>query len=229
MADAIFSPLPLYLDILKSEHWTLPDSQYRLQPNSQKKKDARSAEKANNDATTIATNAASSKTIEEIVYLGVMEERDGLSVFCNALDKAADSIPKDCRITFLGSSTATAGRNAESYIVTRAQKWSWSWQFIHADKQSESIEYLKHGSKLAILGSSTTTSLLLAYECVLNGISCLCNEESKGKIAADYNFLAPYFFADEAGLLTRLRQFQSLSGEENKPRINIERPEALVG
>jgi hypothetical protein len=201
MANSLFSPLPHYLDVLKSEGWSLPESQYTLQLNVLTRGIAAQSK-------SLETSAASGKVVDELVYLGVMEERDGLSTFCDALDKVVDAIPRTHRITFLGASTATAGRNAEAYITTRAQKWPWSWQFIHADRQQESIEYLKAGNRLAILGSSTTTSLLLAFQCVINSIPFLCNEQCTDNIASDFSALKPSFFVSEADLSSKLEKEQ---------------------
>jgi glycosyltransferase involved in cell wall biosynthesis len=216
MADSLFSPLPLYLDVLKSEGWSLPDSQYKLQLNILTRGNA--TQSKNPDASVDSPV----KIVDELVYLGVMEERDGLSTFCDALDKLVEKIPRTHRITFLGSSSATAGRNAEAYIATRAQKWPWSWQFIHADRQQESIEYLKTGTRLAILGSTTTTSLLLAFQCAINSIPFMCNEQCTGNIASDFSALKPSFFLGEADLSARLGQELVSTQINSAPQISTD-------
>jgi hypothetical protein len=215
MADSLFSPLPLYLDVLKSEGWSLPESQYTLQLSILTRGIA--AQTKN-----LESSASSGKVVDELVYLGIMEERDGLSTFCDALDKMVETIPRTHRITFLGASSATAGQTAEGYIATRAQKWPWSWQFIHTDGQQKSIGYLKAGNRLAILGSSTTSSLLLAFECAINSIPFLCNEQCTGNIASDFSALKPSFYLNEADLASKLGKEQTSTPANAASQISMD-------
>jgi hypothetical protein len=215
LADSLFSPMPLYLDVLKSEGWSLPESQYSLQLTVLTHGIA--AQDKN-----LKTSASSGKVIDEFVYLGAMEERDGLSTFCDALDKNIDALPRTHRITFLGASSATAGRNAEAYIATRAQKWPWIWQFIHTERQQKSIEYLKAGKRLAIIGSSTTNSLLLAFQCAINSIPFLCNELCTADISSDLSALRASFFLGEEDLSSKLGKDHKSMQLSYEPQISMD-------
>ena len=207
LADAVFAPMPLYLDILHSLEWDIPMSQYRLQFSGFNQKVQ--YERASSTVDSQPQPSTHDGKIEELVYLGVMEERDGIGAFCNALDQLTTTLPKSCRITFLGASSSTVGRNAESYIATRAQRWPWSWQFIHSEKSGDAIQYLKSGARLAVIGSSTTNSLLLASQCVANNVPVLCNTLSRGTIHADFSTTEQYFFSDDANLAEKLQHLQA--------------------
>jgi glycosyltransferase involved in cell wall biosynthesis len=201
IADSVFAPVPLYLDILKAEGWALPQSQYKLQLNILTNNGNGSQVKP---ITGSSAQGSQRNVVKELVYLGVMEERDGLSAFCDALDQLLEKLPRDFQITFLGSLPSTAGRNADAYISVRAQNWPWNWQFLRTDEQHKSIEYLKAAPRLAILGSSTTTSLLLGFQCAINSIPFLCNEDCRGKIITDYTAVQKSFFKGDADLARKL-------------------------
>lgn len=158
LADAIVSPTRYLLDWKRQHGFVLPENTF-VQPY------ILNWEKPNPVPDVTAVN--------EFVFFGRLEERKGLSLFCDGLDRffnSAPSLPKEFKITFLGKFGQTSGEHSLSYLLRRVTKWPVMPEFISNFDAGQALEYLKGGTKLAFVCSRADNSPLTVLECLYNGI-----------------------------------------------------------
>jgi glycosyltransferase involved in cell wall biosynthesis len=113
--------------------------------------------------------------VEEFVFLGRLECRTGLALFCDALDRLAAGPSRPFRATFLGESGSIEGEPGLEYIRRRSRDWSFPWQAIAALDNVQTVDYLSQPGRLAIVPSMMDNSPLAVHECLLAGIPFLAS------------------------------------------------------
>ncbi|HEV7920644.1 MAG TPA: class I SAM-dependent methyltransferase [Thermoanaerobaculia bacterium] len=111
---------------------------------------------------------------EEIVFFGRLEERKGLRLFCNAVDRLADQLARrGIAVTFLGKAEQCAGMPSLQYIAKRAAGWRFPVRTLTDLGQPEALQYLRAGGKLAVMPSPFDNSPCTVYEALGAGIPFL--------------------------------------------------------
>lgn len=108
----------------------------------------------------------------EIVFFGRLEERKGLRLFCNAIQRLATELEQQqVRVTFLGKAEQCAGLPSEEYIRRRSAGWRFPVSLVTDLGQPEALRYLgEGGDKLAVMPSPFDNSPCTVYEVVAAGI-----------------------------------------------------------
>jgi len=115
--------------------------------------------------------------IEEIVFFGRLENRKGLTAFCNALDLIADRIAAaEVRVTFLGKPVQQSDGPTDGWIRRRAQSWSFAWGLETEFGQPEAVTYLLERKAVAIMPSPFDNSPCTIYEAMQFGFPFFASE-----------------------------------------------------
>jgi glycosyltransferase involved in cell wall biosynthesis/predicted O-methyltransferase YrrM len=110
----------------------------------------------------------------EIVFFGRLEERKGLRLFCNAIHQLADDLAaRDITVTFLGKPERCAGMRSLDYIAKRSATWRFPVKTLTELGQPDALQYLREGSKLAVMPSPFDNSPCTVYEALAAGIPFL--------------------------------------------------------
>ena len=119
---------------------------------------------------------------QELVFFGRLSVLKGLIVFCDAIDmlllQLDPEISKNVRVTFLGSDQMIEGMRASSYIAMRSNKWPIKVSVISSYGPSEAINYLRDGSKLAVMPSIIDASPYDVLECLYAGVPFVATNNS---------------------------------------------------
>ena len=159
LADAVVSPSHYLLDWASRQQWEMPQRchvRQNILPHS-----FRPAE---------PPPAASRHDIDEPVYLGALEARKGLVLFCDALDALAPAIAQKVRlVTFLGGESIVDGIPARTYVQKRAPRWPFPFQIITGHDAKRTMEYLRHKNRLAVIPCLLENSPYAVLECLTAG------------------------------------------------------------
>ena len=113
LADAVVSPSQYLLGWMQAHGWRLPRAifvqQYVLSPELWAAWQDR-------------TENSVPQRVRGLTFFGRLEERKGLTLFCDALDLLTGMNPPRFTVSFLGKSARIAGRDAIAYIEERARR-----------------------------------------------------------------------------------------------------------
>lgn len=154
LADAVVTPTHSLVDWISEQHRDLP-RQKSAAPASQ-------------------PVVADSDGINELVYFGTLEARQGLALFCDGLDALDPAIAKKIQVvTFLGHESIIAGIPARNYIKKRALGWRFPFQVIAAVQDLETMDYLRQRNRLTVIPSLPEGSPYRVLECLVARITFL--------------------------------------------------------
>jgi glycosyltransferase involved in cell wall biosynthesis len=153
-ADIVIAPSRYLLNEYASYGWTLPEQTYH-QPYPLL------------DAEFPATDEQ--QPIDELVFFGRLETRKGLWLFCEALDRIADTIGGR-RVTFLGRMTNFSGASTGALIAARSAGWPFRIRLLTEFDQDQALDYLHRPGRLAVMPSIADNSPCVVYECMERGI-----------------------------------------------------------
>ncbi len=95
-------------------------------------------------------NAASPSPLQELTYIGGATFREGLTLFCDALDQCvADGQPPAC-VSFLGEFGRVLGEHSGGMILRRARKWPFELKLLPNLSLRECIRYVLENSCLTV-------------------------------------------------------------------------------
>lgn len=161
-ADLLWSPSRYLLEWAAKQGYELPRQtfvqQYTLPP-TQAASDIRRGRTAPPD---------------EIVFFGRLEERKGLRLFCNAIDRiATDLASRGISVTFLGKPAECGGLPALEYVAKRTASWQLPVKTLTDLGQPEALQFLAEGRRLAVMASPADNSPCTVYEALEAGIPFL--------------------------------------------------------
>jgi glycosyltransferase involved in cell wall biosynthesis len=110
------------------------------------------------------------------VFFGRLEGRKGLTLFCDALDRAASAGAAISDVTFLGKDGTIAGRSGLDYLDERSRRWSFPWRAITNYDNVQAIDYLRQTGRVAIMPSLMDNSPLAVHECLLAQIPFVASQ-----------------------------------------------------
>ncbi|HVT03753.1 MAG TPA: class I SAM-dependent methyltransferase [Thermoanaerobaculia bacterium] len=136
--------------------------------------------------------------LKELVFFGRLEERKGLRLFCNALNRLKEELAKrQVVVTFLGKAEKCAGMDSLDYIAQRSSEWDFPINTITGLGQPEALQYLFGGEKLAVMPSPVDNSPCTVYEALswgipflaarTGGIPELIHPDDRARVLFDYS------------------------------------------
>lgn len=159
-ADVVVSPSRYLMDWMIGQGWALPARRF-VQPN---------VYPGNPPA---ADADGRFPPPRELVFFGRLEERKGLLLFLDALDRLPRPLPP---VTFLGRSTTVRGRDGAAVVAERAAAAGWSHTLIQDMGRDEALAYLRGEGRLAVVPSLLENSPFTVLECVVEGIPLLASD-----------------------------------------------------
>lgn len=168
-ADIVIGPSAYLLQTYRSYGWQLPEATY-VQPyllgNIQE------------------APAQQPQPVDEIVFFGRLEHRKGLWMFCQALDRLAETGATPA-VTFLGRMTPTGGIPSGAFILARGARWPFRLSMLTDLGQEDALAYLSQPNRLAVMPSLADNSPCVVYECIDKGIPFLtCSGTGADEIVA---------------------------------------------
>lgn len=161
-ADVVVSPSRYLLDWLRESGWALP-ARAEVRQNVLPKP-------------TVAAPPIAAGAVRELVFFGRLEERKGVVLFCDALDRLVhQGAPADLRVTFLGGPAPVAGEDGVAYVRRRAAAWPWPVDGRHDLPSHEALAYLAGEGRLAVIPSRIENSPCTVAECLIRGLPFLAS------------------------------------------------------
>ncbi|ANT50855.1 DUF6212 domain-containing protein [Mesorhizobium amorphae] len=105
----------------------------------------------------------------EIVHFSGTEARGGLTLFCDALDRLADSGVADLAVTVVGAFGHVLGEHSGGMIVRRAQQWPFKLKLLPIRDEPEIFRYLRQSHALVAITHT-------AAQLPLDVVTCLDEE-----------------------------------------------------
>jgi O-antigen biosynthesis protein len=165
LADAVTSPSQYMLRWMREQGWRLPANSYVqqniLSPYLRQCWEEGSA-------------PLEPGPIGEVIFFGRLEERKGVGLFCDALDRLAH-LASGFTVTFLGKPAMVDGRNGAEYVRERATRWPFRWQALTDRDHHAALCYLREGGRLAIIPSLGDSSPHTVLECLCGHVPFLAS------------------------------------------------------
>ncbi len=156
LADVLVSPSRYMLDWMRGQDWRLP-SMALVRPNAMLPEEEPAAGLPGLGAT----------QIRELVFFGRLEERKGLVLFCEAVDRLlASPGPRPERVTFLGKPGRVGPRRAELFLAERAARWDVPHVLVADRDRAGAQAYLREPGRLAVIPSLEDNSPYTVLECL---------------------------------------------------------------
>jgi len=125
--------------------------------------------------------SAQTEPIREIVFFGRLEDRKGVVVLLDALDRLAARVAQDEEaprpeiVTFLGRAATVQGEPAARVIARRAVGWPWPVSVLDRLDRDAALEVLRAPGRLALILAPAENSPMTLHECLALGIPVLAS------------------------------------------------------
>jgi len=186
LADHLICVSKDTLNWMKSRDWRLPGkvdvlppltpSQWSLLPDS-------------------ANRRASTGKFDEIALLAAPYYRDGLTLFCDAIDELAKTETRNLKLTIFGPFGRHLGEHTGGLLLRRARRWPFEVQFLPRLWYREILEYLSANQALAVVPSLASATGHWVSTCLDCGIPIVATD-----VGANGELLSP---ASRASQLVR--------------------------
>ena len=165
LADAVKAPSAYLLKKYIGYGWELPQDHIVL-PN------------------LVAVKGTQAKTqrrvpVREIVFVGRLETRKGIWMFCRTLDRLKYKLIGKT-VTFLGKGTLEAGTYTTEQVLRRSAGWPFPIRIITDFNREQAIAYLKGDGRIAVAASPEDNSPSTILECLDEGIPFIACRGSGG-------------------------------------------------
>jgi O-antigen biosynthesis protein len=208
LADTLFSSSQYMLQWLNKNKWKLPQQCY-VQP-----------KVLPEEPPIIDYSRLQAMTINEFVFFGRLERRKGLTLFCDAVDKARWHERADLSITFLGRDAFHPP--AHDYIHSRAKRWRCRTNIISDKNRHEAVHYLLEPGRAAIIPSLVENSPNTVLECLSRKIPFIASDVGGiPELIAEDDCARICFKPDAAVLAKKLDLILSEGLRPSKPWINF--------
>lgn len=147
LADAVISPSQFMLDTAKAHAFEFPAATF-VHPNILRPSCRRLEWSAGADS-------SSASNLKEAVFIGRLEERKGVVMFCDALDRlaAGGRVPSGFSVSFLGRCEHIRGMPSETYIAQRAANWHFPFKIESSFTMPRAVEYLSQQGCFGVIPS----------------------------------------------------------------------------
>jgi len=168
LADVVISPSQYMIGWIRKRGWQLPPRTF-VQPNPLPRTTCPTA------AGRHTLRANNTGLLAEFVFFGRLENRKGVPLLCDALDRLAKRGIKGFSVTFLGREAVVEGQPAGEYLKDRSRNWPFAWRIIGNRNQPEAIEFLRGEGRLAVIPSLDEAFGMTVLECIGAGIPFLAS------------------------------------------------------
>jgi glycosyltransferase involved in cell wall biosynthesis len=157
--------------------------------------------------------------IKEIVFLGRLESRKGLWMFCRALDRLKYKL-KEYQVTFLGKATLEDGRYTDETLVRRSAAWPFTIRLLNHYDREQAITYLKGNGRLAVM-PVTDNGPSAILECLEHGIPFLtCSGGGGQELLDEKDWDSNLFEPSVEHLCVKLLKVLELGAVTARPRYD---------
>ncbi|WP_170294698.1 glycosyltransferase [Roseospira navarrensis] len=155
---------------------------------------------------------AETAPVRDLVLFGRLEDRKGVAVLLDALDRMAaraardPDAPRPARVTCLGRAARVLGEPARRVIARRAARWPWPVSVLDTLDRAAALEYLRGPGRMALILAPAENCPLTLHECLAlrvpvlasatGGIPDLIAPEDHGRVLVPYEAAA---LADRLG------------------------------
>ncbi|WP_421988968.1 SbmA/BacA-like family transporter [Roseococcus sp.] len=113
------------------------------------------------------------RPVRELVFFGRLEERKGLSLFCESVGRLLRAGMRPERITFLGKVGHMDRMNALAWLADIAGRWPVPWRVVNDLDPHRAREFLAGPGRLAVIASRMENAPYVVLECLAAGLPFL--------------------------------------------------------
>jgi glycosyltransferase involved in cell wall biosynthesis len=106
----------------------------------------------------------------ELVPLIGRRYRDGITLFCDALDKLNDTSNQDITVTFVGPFFKVLGEHSAGMYLRRGRRWRHAIRFARHLNLRGGISYAKQAGAIAVIPNFENAGGYLVKECINVGV-----------------------------------------------------------
>jgi glycosyltransferase involved in cell wall biosynthesis len=172
LADFLVSPSDYLLDWMRERGYRLPERSVRI-PNFTSPPDALDA--------VPARGRLAPADIHELVFFGRLEERKGIRVFCDALNRLSPELLAGREVSFLGQQAHYDAATIRAWLRPALDKAEFAVRFFSDFSTTQARGYLRRPGRLAVMPSLRENSPCVVSECLENGIPFLASDSGGGK------------------------------------------------
>lgn len=161
LADIVISPSQYMLNWMNSHGFNIPKDRCFVQPNIIHKENEKSEFRH--------AELPFKEKIKNIVFLGKLEIRKGIQLFCSAIGLLDKKLFKETNVIFLGRKSSTF--NSVGYIKSQLKKRSIDYKIIDNLNSEQAMALLKRDKNcLVVIPSLVDNSPYTVMECIVNRV-----------------------------------------------------------
>jgi GT2 family glycosyltransferase len=180
------------------------------------------------------SGAPSAGKIDEIVFLYGPDYHRGLTLLCDALDKAADRLPAGLTITMIGHFGKILGEHTGGMLLRRARNWPFKLKLLPHLTPTECLTYLHNRSALTVFPAYAASTNFWLAACIKAGLPLIAtNVGSAAELVAESDRSLCLCELTDASLARKLIQAaqhgqlraapsEDLAGSEDKWRRHLD-------
>lgn len=174
LADVVVSPSDYLLGWMRAAGWRVPLRSFVIPLFSA------STFRSGGDAAVVATETPNAPP-EEIVFFGRLEDRKGIAVFVEALNRLDAEVLRGRRVTFLGREDTWSAGRVRKHLKPSVRKTVVGGVEFHTGlDQVQALERLSRHGTLAVMPSLTDNSPCVIYECMEQRVSFITSNTGGG-------------------------------------------------
>jgi glycosyltransferase involved in cell wall biosynthesis len=205
LADVVVSPSAYLIDWMRGQGWRLPERTIVIPYLT------RSAALGEPPPQPAADGAGK---LRRIAFFGRLEEKKGLTLFAEALNKLRPDELREIELEFVGKPTATwPPERVEQLLAPETKAALRAISFLGDLEQAEALARLKRAGTLAVTPSLGDNSPNTVYECIEHGVPLLAsNDGGIPELVAPEDRSRVLFEPTPEGMAEALRRV--IAGEE---------------
>jgi len=190
-ADIVIAPSRYMLDTVEEMGWKLP-ARHAVMPNLMPA-----------SFPTIADPPRGMRPVGELVFFGRLEERKGLRLFCEAVNRLLRAGLRPERVAFLGKVGQMEGMHALAWIAEIAAHWPMPWRVVNDLDPHDARAFLAEPGRLAVIASRMENAPYVVLECLAAGLPFLAPDVGGIGELVDAEDQATVLYAREPASLAR--------------------------
>lgn len=151
------------------------------------------------------------KGSREIVLIASPRFRDGITLFCDALDHLSKTATDDLTVTVLGGFYHILGEHTGGMFVRRGRRWNFRLRFLRNSTLRQGMQYAREAGAVAVIPNFENTGGFGVAECIRLGVPFVATAVGGNVQQADFFKVAHCLVKPEAkalasALLQRLKK-----------------------
>lgn len=114
----------------------------------------------------------------EIVFISEPAYRNGLTLFCDCLDKLGPLVKRPLRVSALGPFGNALGEHTGSLLLRRGRTWPFEVMFYPRMALVERLDYARQRGALVVIPSLDGSDRLITQACLAHGVPFVASEAS---------------------------------------------------